>query len=312
LSRLTRFAFREAIASRLSWVLIAGSSLLILLILSLGVEGGAPLRAAGEAELYGGDGRPLSGPNPAPGSLTLGFGALRLPLFRDGAAMAAFLQAFLARWVGGAVGTSLALIGAAMLLPESLRTYAVSGLLVKPVPRWLVLAGKSLGALLFVAAQAAFFVVGTWLALGLRTGHWSGGYLLSAPVLVLNVLFAYGVVALLAVTTRSPAVCVLGSIGFWLLCAATNHGRDRMAAMRDVAPEVAHVRALPWTVEAGYWTLPKPIDLAVLLERATETDVPAVGRAGPRPDPGPSIASSLLFTLAVFLVAAREFERLDY
>ena len=60
-------------------------------------------------------------------------------------------------------------------------------LLAKPVPRWLILAGKFAGVILFVGMQAALFFAGTWLALGLRTGIWLNEYLLGVPVSIVAV-----------------------------------------------------------------------------------------------------------------------------
>ena len=54
------------------------------------------------------------------------------------------------------------------------------------MPRWSLLAGKFLGVLVFVAAQNALFVGGTWLALGVRTSVWDPTYFLCIPMLLLH------------------------------------------------------------------------------------------------------------------------------
>src|SRR6516162_1157793 len=94
---LVRDTFRQALASRIFWLMLAASGLCILFCLSVGLEGGQPLRPPGEIELYGCDGKPLTGANPKPGYLTVAFGALRFPLFRDGAAEVHFLVVLLAK-----------------------------------------------------------------------------------------------------------------------------------------------------------------------------------------------------------------------
>jgi hypothetical protein len=309
---LTRLSWREASASRLSWILSGVSFLAILLCLSAGIEGGHPVRHPGEAEIYGGDDQPRTGPDPAPGRLTLAFGAIQIPLFRDGDGMAHFLHVSLAGWVVGAAGTLLALVGTAVWLPASLRAEGSPPLLVKPVPRWLVLLGKVAGATLFAATQAALFVGGTWLALGLRLGTWAPAYLLAAPLLVLGFCYVCGVSAALAVWTRNAAACVLGSVLFWFLCAAVNHARQSVLTFPVLAPEVTLHAVLSWMVEVGYWLMPKPLDLARFLGKA-------LGGAGaPGGDPigaariGLSILSSLGFSVAAFTLAARHLDVSDY
>ena len=83
-------------------------------------------------------------------------------------------------------------------------------LLAKPVPRWLLLAGKFVGVLAFVALQGSLFVGGTWLALGVRTGVWDAAYFLCVPLLLLHFAVFFSFSAMLAVATRSTVACVLG------------------------------------------------------------------------------------------------------
>ena len=88
---LVRETFRQALSTRLFWLMLGVSGLCILFCLGARIEGGGSLRIDGEIELFGGDGKPLAGPNPKPGRLSLGFGGVRLNLFRDGRAEVHFL-----------------------------------------------------------------------------------------------------------------------------------------------------------------------------------------------------------------------------
>ena len=90
--------------------------------------------------------------------------------------------------------------------------------------------GKYIGVLAFVLAQASYFVVGTWLALALRTGIWDANYLLSVPLLLLHFAIFFSFSLLLAVCTRSTVVSVFGSIAFWGICWAINFGRHSVMA----------------------------------------------------------------------------------
>lgn len=312
--------FRQSLASRLFWLMLVVSGLCILLCLSVSIDGGGPCRSPDGAELLGPDGQPYTGARPDQGQLSIAFGAVRLGLFRDTEAEVHFLHSVLARWVAGAVGTLLVLIWTAGFLPEFLQPSAASVLLAKPIPRWSLLVGKYLGVVIFVALQAVVFVGGTWVALGVRTGVWLPGYLLAVPLLLLNFSVIYSFSALLAVCTRSTVACVFGSILFWVLCCGMNLGRHAVLAQPVVAPETApHPASFHLTVEAGYWLLPKPVDLGILLQQALDAgkhfgltpDLQSVMEQGAF-HPELSLLTSLLFGVAMMVLAARQLVTTDY
>src|SRR5437764_3407911 len=91
--------FRQSLAARTFWLLLALSCVCIVFCLGVGIRGKGVVRPAGEVELFGGDDQPFTGLNPGSGQLTLGFGLLRVGLFRDAHSAAHFLQALLGRWV---------------------------------------------------------------------------------------------------------------------------------------------------------------------------------------------------------------------
>src|SRR5205085_10447619 len=117
---------------------------------------------------------------------------------------------------------------------------------------------KYFGVVLFVAVQAALFVAGTWLGLGVSTGVWDGSYWFAVPLLVVNFAVFYAVSALLAVCTRSTVVSVFGTLLFWVLCWAMNFTHHRIVAFPP--PEVTP--ATTFLLDVGYWALPKPLDLS--------------------------------------------------
>src|SRR5262249_55036910 len=161
--------------------------------------------------------------------------AVRVAVARDVSSAVHFVQLVLAAGVADTLGLLLTLVWTAGFLPYFLAPQAVSVLLAKPVPRWALLAGKYLGVLAFVLAQAIYFVGGTWLALGLRTGVWDTTYLVCIPLLLLQFAIFFGFSLLLAVCFRSTVICVTGSIAFWAVCWAINFGRHAMAAASTVA-----------------------------------------------------------------------------
>ena len=227
-----------------------------------------------------------------------------------------FTNSFGSFGVADTFGILLTLIWTAGFLPTFLDPSAAAVLLAKPVPRWSSLVGKYLGVLAFVLFQAVVFVGGTWVALGLRTGEWPAAYLLSVPLLLLHFAIFFSFSTFVAVCTRSTVACVFGSILFWLLCWGMNFGRHAVVGMPEMQGMSGSFSGL---VEAGYWVLPKPADLLLVLFDAlgAGAHVPlakefqAVQAQGAF-HPELSILASLAFAVAVLAVAARQFVTTDY
>jgi hypothetical protein len=321
---LVRDTFRQARSSGLFWLTLAVSGACIIFCLGTGVRGNMLLQSGGEPAEFVPAGDPVvspakaavSGVDVAGAELTLAFGAVRVPLARDGTDGVRHLYLLLAGGVADALGVLLALVWTAGFLPTFLEPGAASVLLAKPVPRWSLLAGKFLGVLALVGFQALVFVGGTWAALGISTGVWELAYLWCVPLLLLHFATVFSVSALLAVCTRSTAACVIGSVLFWLLCWAMNYGRHFAAGVPDVQqlPD-----SLTWLLEAGYWVLPKPADLGLLLCDALDaghhfSQGPALQNVQARGEfhPGLSVLSSLAFAAAMLWVAGRQFVATDY
>lgn len=333
---LIRDTFRQALASGILWLMLAVSGVCILVCLSVGVSGGTRLRQPGETpefvreptrapdeteahyhrrlEAFRAEAK-RSGVDIPSGELSVGFGAIRTKVGRDAEDAVHYLELLLAGAVADTTGLLLALIWTAGFLPAFLEPSAASVLLAKPVPRWTLLLGKYLGVLVFLTFQAAVFVLGTWLALGLRTGVWDAVYLLTIPLLLLHFAIFYSFSVFLAVCTRSTIACVLGSLLFWLVCWGMNFGRHAVVALAD--PETIPASAT-WPVEIGYWVLPKPADMGFLLRNALHAesafsmaDFQAVQSQGAF-HPELSILTSLLFAAVILAVAVRQFVTTDY
>jgi len=226
-SWLVRDTLRQALASGICWLLLAVSTLSILVCLSVSVVGDVALVPPGEQPDFLPRNAPeakdkalikQSGVTVVNGDLRLAFGALRIPLARDARTAVHLLELILAGGVADTLGLLLTLIWTAGFLPSFLDGRSVSVLLAKPPPRWCLLLGKYLGVLAFVLMQAVIFVGGTWLAIGLKTRVWDMGYLLAVPLLLLHFAIFFSASLVLAVCTRSTVVSVFGSIAFWIMC----------------------------------------------------------------------------------------------
>jgi len=360
---LVRDTFRQGVSSRISWIMLGVSGVAILACLSVSVTGDEP-------ELYEPAGfvRPqdiahlpdVERVGAAPvvqGQLTLLFGTMSIPLGRTREHAVRFLEVFLGGRVAGNLGVLLALIWTAGFLPSFLEASSITVLLVRPVPRWLILAGKFLGVLIFLLAQAAVFVLGTWFALGVRTGVWEATYLLAIPLLLLHFAVFFSFSTFLAVWTRSTVTTVFGSIFLWVMCWAMNYSHHTLLAYeleqaKDVRKQVRAVTVLaaapgaeapgvlPWAAllvncqaeapredisrsstlrEVGYWLLPKPGDIGILLANAIDANTyfAEMGEYRVLERNGvyyPTLAmlSSLAFGLLFLVLAGYEFVHIDY
>lgn len=350
---LVHDTFRQASASGLSWLMLAVTGVCVLLCLSVTVEGGvdvSPDQTAARAELMprsdvAAASRAVSGlvtqplgvftvPPPyysreykevtaavrngvplSHGKFTLAFGLIPIEMTRDRAYAVRTFECLLAGWVADAAGMLLALLWTAGFLPAFLKPSAVAVLLAKPTPRWSLFAGKWLGVLCFVAAQAGLFVGATWLALAVRTGVWDPTYLCCVPILLLHFSVFFSCSALLAVLTRSTVVCGIGAVFFWLVCWGMNFARH----MTYGISQLHEARSLGTVAEVVYWILPKPLDIHLLLVESLQAqdftsqvvDVNVL-LARDAWHPGLSLGASVLAGLVLFAMAAHEFVQTDY
>ena len=325
---MVRDTLRQSLASRLFWAMLALGGLAIVFCLGVQVKDAPRLPAdPGETKYaipkddpqvkkLGPDSVTKDGVDVIGGDeLSLGFGAFTLNTNRGREDSVRFLQVWLAGLVAGTAGIFLALVWTAGFLPSFLDPNHATILIAKPVPRWALLFGKVLGVLTFVLVQTTFFVVGTWLALGISTGVFDARYLFAIPVLLLHFTAFYSFSAMLAVWTRSTVVCVFGSLLFWVLCWGMNYGRHAAVAHEPKGMSVGSRAAL----EVGYWVLPKPGDLNIIFDDALEThgvaaSVPEfdAARAKGRLNLALSALASLAFAAAMFGVAAWEFRNAEY
>jgi ABC-type transport system involved in multi-copper enzyme maturation permease subunit len=303
---LIRDTFRQSMANYVFWVMLAASAVVIFFCLSVHIEGGEPLRPVDDFAV----GRPH-------GQMSLAFGSLHIPLFRDGEAQVHFVLLLLAEWIAGAGGTLLALVWTAGLIPEFLQPANATVLLSKPIPRLVLLMGKYLGVLAFAGFQVTVFIVGTWLALGLSTGFWVNSHLWGIPLLLLHFAAVYSFSVFLAVCTRNNLACVLGSVAFWFVCWGLNFGRHCLLALQSDTPPLFPV--LRGLAEAGYWILPKPVDLGMVLHHVLDagdsfrslSELQKVQEMGAF-YPELSLATSLLFAIVTIVVAAQQLSATDY
>ncbi len=291
---LIRDTFRQSLATGIFWLMLAVSVL----------TAGACLTVR------------ITEASPAPARIELLNGALSLEVPHARAHPVRTLQLQLAGWVADAAGLLLALIWTAGFLPSFLEPGAVSVLLSKSAPRWILLSGKFVGVVLFVGVQTTLFIALTWLALAVRTGVWDLRYFLCIPLLILNFAVFYSFSVMLAVATRSTVACAFGSIAFWLICSAVNFGRHArllVPGVTGIAPTFGR------TLDFIYWMLPKPLDFHLMLMETLQAenlfaqflDVRTLTEKGLW-YPVAALNTSLLFGVGMLVIAAYDFLTKDY
>jgi ABC-type transport system involved in multi-copper enzyme maturation permease subunit len=168
------------------------------------------------------------------------------------------------RWVVnllvGWVIVLLSVIATAFFIPNMLRRGSVELLLSKPISRSRLLLFKYLGGLAFVFVNSAVLIGGVYVLVGLKTGIWAHGFLLT--ILLLTYFFAilYSISTLLAVLTQSTVVCILLSIKCWflLLLVGWLHSPGEGSQGRSPAQKV---------VNGLHAVLPRPLELGKLTEQ---------------------------------------------
>jgi len=317
---MVRDTFRQSVASKLFWVMLGITGVCTVFCLGMTVDTpGERERHPWEIRDYTRDGpdsrATQEGIPVAGGKMTIGFGLFEfeVPKFRADAVK--FLQLRLAGILADTAGVLLALLWTGGFLPTFLDPQAVTVLLAKPAARWSLLVGKYLGVVLFVTLHATLFVAGTWAGMGISTGVWDATYWYAVPLLVINFAVFYAFSAFLAVWTRSTVVAVFGTLLFWVVCWAVNFAHHSAVGLE--LPGMT--RSSSFLLEAGYWTLPKPLDMSGIFfdamnagTHSAPVDALELVKEKGRFHPELSVLTSLIFAAGILGLAVYEFRKTDY
>jgi len=118
----------------------------------------------------------------------------------------------------GTLGVLAAILVTAPIIPQTFEAGAIDLLLSKPVSRSLLFLTKFAGGCAFILLNAAYFIFGLWLIVGLRFDIWSGRLLLSIPIFLFLFAIYYAVSSLAGVLWRNAVVSIVVTILFWAAC----------------------------------------------------------------------------------------------
>ncbi|HEV3137935.1 MAG TPA: ABC transporter permease, partial [Pirellulales bacterium] len=118
----------------------------------------------------------------------------------------------------GVAGVFVAVLVTASMIPQTFEAGSADLLLSKPVFRsWLFLA-KFVGGCAFIAINAAYFIGGLWLIMGLRFGLWNERLLVAIPLYLFLFAIYYSVSAFAGIVWRNAIVSVVLAVVFWFVC----------------------------------------------------------------------------------------------
>lgn len=198
------------------------------------------------------------------------------------------------------VGLLLALFITGNIVPRTLETGWVDLLVAQPMPRALLILGRTAGAMVVVTAGLAYLFGGAWAILAWKTGFGNVGFLVAGLVILFTYVSCYAGMVLVGVVTRNSPISIIAGIGLWFfgLILYPLHVSEWSAAF---SPGWRRAAA-SFVAESLYWALPKTAELTARAVEAAQRE---------SFDLAPAWAS-LPFAIACLAVASWWFSRQDY
>jgi len=190
---LIRDTFREALARKIFWGLFGLSLVMILFFLFILkidiVEGGVAT-----VSLFGGTSNRTQ------------------DVDRIVRGVYGGIATFLYTW-----GMFLSVFASSGLIASVLEPGRIELLVSKPVSRTHILLGRYAGNVLVVSCNVIFLVLGIWTILGLKTGIWSGTFLISIATTIFIFAVLLGVVVLTGVLFESTALSTMVTVALMIM-----------------------------------------------------------------------------------------------
>ena len=198
-------SFHEARASKLFWLLIAASTLLLVALVPFGFD-----EAKGSFHYAGNE----------------------LPkIFSAFGKEQALQQAvgIIITWILGMVGLWLAILVTAGFIPNTFQEGSIDLLLSKPVSRPALFLAKFSGGCTFYFFNVLYLASGLFLLLGARFSYWEPKLLYCTLLSLFVFVIYYSISSITGLIWKNTIVCVILTLVFWGSCKAveyTNWGFD--------------------------------------------------------------------------------------
>lgn len=207
---------------------------------------------------------------------SLFFGAVPLPFFQNSlSGMVYRIEDTLVNGFGAWIGILVGVVITAFFIPNMLRKGTVDLLVAKPIHRTTLLLYKYVGGLSFIFLTSAVAVTSMWVALGLRSGIWATGFLLTILIITFFFAILYAVSTLFGVLTRSPIVAIMMTVVVWFVLWLVGQVYAGLEVVRKDSPEVAE-KIPQWvytSTNALHFVLPRTSDLDLLTTRLLSREV---------------------------------------
>ncbi|MGI8743592.1 MAG: ABC transporter permease [Bryobacteraceae bacterium] len=268
---LIRDTFREAFARKIFWGLFGLSTLMILFflfLLNIDIVQGAMATVT----LFG--------------KTVNRVGDLDKWVRGTYAAIATFLYSF---------DMFLAVFASSGLVPSVLEPGRIELLLSKPVSRTHLLIGRYIGNVLVVSCNITYLVVGVWIILGVKTGIWSGAFLLSILTTIFIFSILLTVVVLIGVLFESAALATMIAVVLMI-----------MSPILAQTTTMLKLMSSEWSRNiwrALYYSLPKVYDVGKITLDAIRREP----FEGYMPIWSSAVFGAIVFSVAVVVFARRDF-----
>ncbi|MCZ2340615.1 MAG: ABC transporter permease [Bacteroidales bacterium] len=172
--------------------------------------------------------------------------------------------------IGAGISLMIAVVITAFFIPNLVRKGSLDLIIAKPIGRVRLLLYKYLGGLTFIFLLSAVNFGGTWVILGLRSGHWDPRFLLAIPMLTFTFALLYAVSTLVAVFTRSAIAAIILTLGFAFVLYLIGQAKSLADQMRAMPEAPFHWPDSAYTIsDTGNTILPRYKDLDKLMSLVT-------------------------------------------
>jgi ABC-type transport system involved in multi-copper enzyme maturation permease subunit len=181
-----------------------------------------------------------------------------------------FIENYLVNGVVAWVTILLGIVITANFFPNMLRKGSIDLMLVRPLHRIRLLLFKYLAGVVYILVNFALLVTALWLVVGLRTGIWRPGVLLSIGAMTFFFAILYSVSALYGLLTRSPTVAILVSCVAWFGCwlVGTLYAYADASRKAPTLPEWAYP-----VLDVLHYLVPRTGDLNVLMSKVLSSQL---------------------------------------
>lgn len=141
------------------------------------------------------------------------------------------------------VAAILALITTAGFFPNLIAAGAIETKLSRPIGRARLFLTRYFTGLLFVALQVAVFAVLSLVVLGLRAGYWEPRLLLAIPIVIVFFSYLYCISVLVGMLTKSAIAAILLTVVFWFCLFLVNQTDVILVGFREDKASTVETRA---------------------------------------------------------------------